>query len=63
MFVYFISFKYSNSAGSNTSRTEIKLENKISSIQDIQLVEAIIKDLFDGTMDIQVLWYEQLRKE
>lgn len=64
MFVYFVSFQYSNAAMKDVSRMEVSVENKITSIKDIETIEQFISlQHFSGTMDIRILHFEQLRKE
>ena len=64
MFVYFVSFQYSNAAMKDVSRMEVSVENKITSIKDIETIEQFISlQHFSGTMDIRVIHFEQLRKE
>lgn len=64
MFVYFVSFQYSNAAMKDISRMEVSVENKITSIKDIEAIEQFISlQHFSGTMDIRVIHFEQLRKE
>ena len=64
MFVYFVSFQYSNAAMKEVSRMEVSVENKISSINDIFAIEQHISShQFSGTMEVKILHFEQMRKE